>query len=69
MTLVMIFGDNFCPEGLKTLKDPLFSKGFLDFYRELKIPFFPVLDNHDVKGNVLAQLYQSRFHRFWSMPN
>ena len=67
--LVLMLGDNFYPEGLKTLEDPLFTKGFLDIYRELKIPFFPVLGNHDVKGNVQAQLYQSRFHRFWSMPN
>ena len=67
--LVLMLGDNFYPKGLKTLEDPLFTKGFLDIYRELKIPFFPVLGNHDVKGNVQTQLYQSRFHRFWSMPN
>ena len=64
-----MLGDNFYPEGLKTLEDPLFTKGFLDIYRELEVPFFPVLGNHDVKGNLQAQLYQSRFHRFWSMPN
>ena len=39
--LVLMLGDNFYPEGLKTLEDPLFTKGFLDIYREHKKPFFP----------------------------
>ena len=39
--LVLMLGDNFYPEGLNTLEDPLFTKAFLDIYRELKIPFFP----------------------------
>ena len=34
-----------------------------------KSRFSQFLWNHDVKGNIQAQLYQSRFHRFWSMPN
>ena len=38
--LVLMLGDNFYPEGLKTQEDPLFTKGFLDIYRELKIPSF-----------------------------
>ena len=37
--LVLMLGDNFYPEGLNTLEDPLFTKAFLDIYRELKIPF------------------------------
>ena len=39
--LVLMLGDNFYPEGLKTLEDPLFPKGFLDIYHELEVPFFP----------------------------
>ena len=37
--LVLMLGDNFYPEGLKTLEDPLFTKAFLDIYRELEVPF------------------------------
>ena len=37
--LVLMLGDNFYPEGLKTLEDPLLTKGFLDIYRELKFLF------------------------------
>ena len=39
--LVLMLGDNFYSEGLKTLEDPLFTKGFLEIYRELEVPFFP----------------------------
>ena len=39
--LVLMLGDNFYPEGLKTLDDPLFTRAFLDIYRELEVPFFP----------------------------
>ena len=52
-----MLGDNFYPEGLKTPEDPLFTKGFLEIYHDIEIPFFPVLGNHDVKRNVQAQLY------------
>ena len=39
--LVLMLGDNFYPEGLKTLEDPLFTKAFLDIYHELEVPFIP----------------------------
>ena len=38
--MVLMLGDNFYPEVLKTLEDPLFTKGFLEIYRELEVPFF-----------------------------
>ena len=67
--LVLMLGDNFYPNGLSGIEDPLFKSVFLDVYRGLKIPVIPVLGNHDVKGSSSAQVLQSLLHPEWKMPN
>jgi len=65
----LMLGDNFYEGGLQSLQDPLFKLFFEDIYQDIGIPFIAVLGNHDLKGNVFAQIYHSLDSPFWRMPN
>ena len=45
------------------------KRTFDDIYQEFQMPFFAVLGNHDVKGNVLPQVIYSLKNPQWKMPN
>lgn len=66
---VLLLGDNFYPNGLKSEQDPLFEKAFTDIYAGLNLPFFAVLGNHDVKGKTLVQVRKGLTHPKWRMAN
>jgi tartrate-resistant acid phosphatase type 5 len=66
---VLYLGDNFYPHGVNSVSDPLFKHQFEDIYRELELPFFSVLGNHDNQGNSKAQIYYSLKNLKWKMPN
>ena len=67
--LVLLLGDNFYPNGVSSIMDSQFYSKFELVYQKLKIPFFVVLGNHDVKQDGLAQLIYSMKSNSWSMPN
>ena len=67
--LVLLLGDNFYPDGVKSTVDPQFISKFEQVYQKLKLPFFAVLGNHDVKQDVLSQLIYSLKSTSWRMPN
>lgn len=67
--LVLLLGDNFYPSGVNSPTDPQFESKFEMVYQKLKIPFFVVLGNHDVKQDALSQVMYSLKSDYWKMPN
>jgi len=63
-------GDNFQIAGVASTQDPLWKNNFEDVYKNvaLQIDWYPVLGNHDYKGNTQAQIDYSNISRRWHMP-
>ena len=50
---VVLLGDNLYPEGAEEVDDPVWQTAFEDPYRDIDLPFYAVLGNHDYGGKVL----------------
>src|SRR5262249_47401068 len=50
--LVLLLGDNFYPDGVRSLEDPRWKERFEDAFAgaKLQVPFYAVLGNHDHRG-------------------
>jgi len=66
---VLLLGDNFYPNGVKSILDKQFYTKFEQVYNKIKKPFFAVLGNHDIKQNAFAQTIYSLRSDYWRMPN
>jgi hypothetical protein len=66
---VTLLGDNFYPNGVSGMDDPLFDHAFESVYAALQVPVLAILGNHDVRGPVAPQVFHSRESRLWRMPN
>lgn len=69
--LVLTVGDNFYPRGVSSIDDPLWGSVFEDVYTGAfweALEFFPVLGNHDVQGNLEAQIEYSGLSPRWNLP-
>ena len=66
--LVLMLGDNFIQYGVKNLQDSQFQEKFESIYSQ-KVPFYPVLGNHDLRGNWRAQIEYSNHSDRWTMPD
>lgn len=57
-------------EGVRSVNDPLWMTNFELIYShpELMIDWFPVLGNHEYRGNTQAVLDYSNVSRRWTMP-
>jgi tartrate-resistant acid phosphatase type 5 len=66
---VVSTGDNFYRLGVTSTHDPLWKRFFEDVYSapSLMVPWYPVLGNHDHKGNAMAQVAYSQASARWSM--
>lgn len=64
-------GDNFYPEGVISVQDPLWKSSFEDIYTAhvLQASWYPVLGNHDYAGNPQAEIDYSKISRRWRMPS
>lgn len=69
---LLLTGDNIYPSGAKNAKDPAFKSIIEVPYGKPclnKIPFYPVLGNHDYKGNPKAEVNYSALNPRWHMPH
>jgi tartrate-resistant acid phosphatase type 5 len=64
-------GDNFQVQGVASAQDPLWAFNFENVYKNisLQIDWFPVLGNHDYKGNTQAEIDYSKISRRWRMES
>jgi tartrate-resistant acid phosphatase type 5 len=62
-------GDNFQINGVASAQDPLWMVNFENVYKgnSLQVDWYPVLGNHDYKGNTQAEIDYSKVSRRWSM--
>ncbi len=67
---IISVGDNFYTNGIASVEDPMWKTSFEDIYKgsNLFIDWFPVLGNHDYRGNPQAQIDYSKRSRRWNMP-
>ncbi len=56
--------------GVQSVNDPLWLTNYERVYShpELMIPWYPILGNHEYKGNTSAVLNYSKVSRRWQMP-
>lgn len=69
--LVLTVGDNFYPNGVMGLRDPLFETVFERVYAGPfwePLVFFPTLGNHDYEGSVKDQMQYSERNPRWILP-
>lgn len=68
---VMALGDIHHFYGVQSVNDPLWMTNFELIYNspELMIPWYPVLGNHEYRGNTTAVLDYAKVSRRWMMPS
>ncbi|MBO8459894.1 MAG: metallophosphoesterase, partial [Bacteroidetes bacterium] len=57
-------------EGIVSTQDPLWLTNYEQVYShpELMIPWYPILGNHEYRGNTQAVIDYSKVSRRWEMP-
>ena len=70
-TFITTCGDNFQVAGVASTQDPLWKSCFEDVYkaRSLQVDWYPVMGNHDYKGNTKAQIDYSKISNRWRMQD
>lgn len=68
---VVSCGDNFQISGVASTQDPLWMANFENVYKanSLQVEWYPVLGNHDYKGNSQAEIDYSKISRRWRMTD
>src|SRR5882672_10644893 len=64
-------GDNFYPDGVKTVDDKQWQTSFEKVYTAdgLQCPWYVVLGNHDYHSNPQAEVEYSKTNKRWQMPS
>ena len=64
-------GDNFQISGVASAQDPLWMFSYENVYKglSLQVEWYPVLGNHDYKGNTQAEIDYSKISRRWRMTD
>ena len=66
---VITTGDNFYDDGVSSANSSQWRSSYEDIYTQpsLQVPWYPVLGNHDHRGNVQAQVEYSKKSKRWRM--
>lgn len=69
--LIVASGDTFHYNGVRSTSDPLWTSNFESIYTNpwLLVDWFPILGNHEYRGNTQAVIDYSRISRRWNMPD
>lgn len=65
---VLTLGDNFYQFGVGSTQDPKWKTYFKDVYKNLNLPFYAVIGNHDERGSIPAQIDYGKIDSSWRMP-
>ncbi|HVK97889.1 MAG TPA: tartrate-resistant acid phosphatase type 5 family protein, partial [Flavisolibacter sp.] len=67
---IITAGDNFYPSGVSSTTDAHWSNSYENIYTKEghQVPWYPVLGNHDYRGNPDAQIKYSTVSSRWKMP-
>ena len=67
---VLAVGDTHHYMGVESVTDPLWITNFELIYShpELQVPWYPILGNHEYRGNTQAVVDYSQVSRRWQMP-
>lgn len=67
---VLALGDTHHYMGVESVTDPLWTTNFELIYShpELQVPWYPILGNHEYRGNTQAVIDYSQVSRRWQMP-
>lgn len=68
---IIASGDTFHYNGVRSTSDPLWTSNFESIYTNpwLLVDWFPVLGNHEYRGNTQAVLDYTQLSRRWNMPS
>ncbi len=69
---LLLAGDVVYPKGVKSIDDPQWQKKVFNIYRGKcldTVPIFPVLGNHDYRGDTLAWLEMTNRNDRWNYPS
>jgi tartrate-resistant acid phosphatase type 5 len=68
--LIISTGDNFYPNGVRSTRDHNWLASYENIYtaHALQSDWYPVLGNHDYKGDPQAEIDYSAVDRKWNMP-
>jgi predicted phosphodiesterase len=69
-SFIISTGDNFYPDGVASINDPLWDKSFENVYTQYSLQknWYVVLGNHDYKTNPQAEIDYSKKSVRWKMP-
>ena len=67
---VLALGDTHHYMGVESVTDPLWTTNFELIYSHpaLQVPWYPILGNHEYRGNTQAVIDYSQVSRRWQMP-
>jgi len=67
-SFVVSTGDNIYPDGVDSATDPQWKTKYENIYKDLALPWWAVLGNHDHRGEPDAQIQYARTNPRWNMP-